>query len=373
MDIIATPKRKRKRRKLFREPAKQDGVIDGSGHDRAKVQMAMTPTSTGEEEVLDLDGDQQVRGHLCCRPDILPSDPNDWLFEGSEPDELMLGEEVEWHQAVLELPTIDPSSHTQQFPSCKRSSSTAEALVLNEEKPGLEQIMRLIDAAVRMSITDSPRRIDKAVKVSRQESFVRFVDIAPSLWSPGYSPAVASRAVFLPTISHALASVGARRCQNASLASKIAELGRQSRVSDSDRQCTKGLEQSLSTAWWRLLQRGCYNPDAAAYLKPLCGKGVPEFGGDEHEPLLDANQDRVFHDRFDHFDHDEGDLYDSGSESDEDLFDSWFRQGVLLPNYSSITNANISNDNSPDAMHFECGTDDLCQNEEMVLPRRQGC
>lgn len=93
------------------------------------------------------------------------------------------------------------------FPSLPKRSSSGLDLDFNKPTTYHNDILDLLDAATRMAILGSRGNLPKSVSVTGTESLRCFDALIPSIWRPEYSRVVEGRAVFLPTISHALGSV----------------------------------------------------------------------------------------------------------------------------------------------------------------------
>ena len=179
--------------------------------------------------------------------------------------------------------------------------------------------LHLIDAAIRLAITSSPKRLDKRFQMSSSESLHRLSDIAPALWSPGYLPALSDRAVFLPTICHAMANVGGERAKSASLMAKMTEIGRQTTMQGSMSGAAHiELQSNVAVPLWRMLQASMHNPETARRLKPLfTGKhGEDDAANYADHILLDLNQD------------DEEDEQPSEADSEDAIFQEYDEDGA---------------------------------------------
>lgn len=70
-----------------------------------------------------------------------------------------------------------------------------------------DDCVRAVEAAVRLAICGMSHLSKGSYSVTSGGDISALSDIMPSIWSPNYLDAVASRAVFMPTICHALESV----------------------------------------------------------------------------------------------------------------------------------------------------------------------
>jgi len=86
-------------------------------------------------------------------------------------------------------------------------------------------------------------------------------------------------------------------------------------------------EQSLSACLWRMLQKGCYNPDAASRLKSFRHDrgGLPGQSAGSSEPILDEASATYSRDGLEWAGSEmDEDFCESETEFEEDLFGSTF-------------------------------------------------
>ncbi|EON62871.1 hypothetical protein W97_02096 [Coniosporium apollinis CBS 100218] len=178
----------------------------------------------------------------------------------------------------------------------------------HEDSVSPDKLTQLVDAALRLTIRERATKLPPGLKVKRTDLVARLSEFAPALWSPGYLPAVSQRAVFIPTIAHALSNSLYKNARSASLRSKIETLATKytdpaegnSSTEDTIFHVTAPLSASgaydtISTKLWQLLQREIFDEKAARRLKPL---KVPEDavamarqdGDDLLEDLTAANR-----------------------------------------------------------------------------------
>lgn len=110
------------------------------------------------------------------------------------------------------------------------------------------------------------------------------------------SQAVASRAVFFPTISHVLSRSVLARAHSSSLRLKVEEIARQesnSTIEGADlstsAECDRTAniaQQALSTRLWRTVQRGLHDPAAIRSLRPLTCSAAGEDTIVIDDPML---------------------------------------------------------------------------------------
>ncbi|KAK6007682.1 hypothetical protein QM012_004496 [Aureobasidium pullulans] len=139
------------------------------------------------------------------------------------------------------------------------------------ELTGLEQCIDLIDAALRLALSDLPSKALSGLKITKRSSFKHLDDICPAMWNPGHLEALASRAVFLPAISHALSNSVSQRAQSISLREKLKEISRQESVVTSENQEIEPqvIQKAVNIRLWRLMQRRLRDPTAGKKLKSI--------------------------------------------------------------------------------------------------------
>ena len=233
-----------------------------------------------------------------------------------------------------EAPLDSPISSSSVPPLLKRTSSATD-LNVEDHNASKAAILELVDVAVRLAISGSSTRSAKGILVTRDESFERLADLAPSVWSPAYLPAVASRAAFLPTIGHAIEYVCCAHAVSQRLRHKGADLNRYASRSFDQLNTSNNTaghhpaatsQDKLATMLWRRLQSAMYDDKAARRLEPLYMK--VEKATEEYElqdEILDSsheNDQSGLPGDFEANDNgDEEDLFDQDSGTDEDLFD----------------------------------------------------
>lgn len=145
------------------------------------------------------------------------------------------------------------------------------------QNPGisLDGLLELIDAGLRLTICERPSKLPKGIKSRKPDFSVRLADLAPSLFSPGYMSAVAQRAVFIPTIGHALSHSLYENARSPTLKRKLEELAKASRILENHEQSglnSEAVQKVAGAKLWQLLQRQVFDPKAARRLKSV---GLP--------------------------------------------------------------------------------------------------
>ncbi|KAK0347260.1 hypothetical protein LTR94_003205 [Friedmanniomyces endolithicus] len=251
------------------------------------------------------------------------SDFDDLLFDDSESPE---------HTGTCKLrclsasPAVDIRTACLSIPAAplKRSSSLSNSEPASNSHTKADSILALVDAGLRLAISDTSKRLGKDIRVRGGQRLKRLRDVAPALWSSGYLPSVADRAVFLPTISHALSSFASKACHSAGLQRKLAELCPAN---------TDDKRSSLSAQLWRLLQDPAYPSKSAGRLKPLfdgtqTAVGLDTGGLGTFDPSRDLDA------QFVEYDDELSDFEESSLHEylvyDDDLLDSMFQEDFNL-------------------------------------------
>lgn len=86
------------------------------------------------------------------------------------------------------------------------------------------EILKILDAGIRHAVAAIPPRAAKDTILTESKSVKHLADIAPSIWSPGCFKAISDRSLLLPTISHALNSVGIVHARSTTLRAKTVEV-----------------------------------------------------------------------------------------------------------------------------------------------------
>ncbi|KAK1070410.1 hypothetical protein LTR74_004088 [Friedmanniomyces endolithicus] len=253
------------------------------------------------------------------------SDFDDLLFDNDGSPEDTGSCELRYLSAS---PSIDTRTACVTLPATpnKRSSSSANSESATTAHTEADSILALVDAGLRLAISDTSKRLGKDIRVRGAQRLKRLKDVAPALWSPGYLPSVADRAVFLPTISHALSTVASKASYDAGLQRKFAHLCPAN---------TDDKRSSLSAQLWRLLQEATYPCKSAGRLKPLFDGTQTAVGLDTGGPeTFDPSRDVDTHLQFVECDDELSDFEESSLHEhlvcDDDLLDSMLQEYIDL-------------------------------------------
>lgn len=146
---------------------------------------------------------------------------------------------------------------------------------------------RVVTAALEVAICERSKHSSSVLVTLHKNGFRSLVDAMPTIWSPGYTPSVASRAAFIPTISHALDSVIGRSTGEAasrfSFGSKLAPAIERTRHEDSA--CAA---QAISAQLWRRAQAALFEETAVQTLCSLWdAEGECGYAGEILEDSLE--------------------------------------------------------------------------------------
>ena len=160
-------------------------------------------------ETVELDIKLYAGDRLSAEPSTggqdIASEPHwhDWFDDDTDDSNSEMLLESENYNEGRSLPPLLDSSSTLQEPMFGTTMSE-----LPDTMPRTYQVLNLLDAAIKRAISGSLERLPCGIVMKCNRSFKTLSSIAPSLFRPGHLPAVASRAVFLPTISRSLAAIG---------------------------------------------------------------------------------------------------------------------------------------------------------------------
>lgn len=224
--------------------------------------------------------------------DELPEEEAGDVTSNADFDDLLLAtfDSDHDHDTAITCPVDQHGANTEEARLStkvrKRASIAGELECEGQADMQPDAVFHLVDAAVRLAISSTPRRLNRDVYVTNSMTFRHLSDLAPSLWSPGYLPAMSDRAVFLPTVSHALSSIGAKSCDGR-LRSKLAKLSRTGAHANSN-----NAKENIAVRLWQLLQLGLYDEKAARRLKPLAIGKTPLSCEDDEDclDLVDSSQ-----------------------------------------------------------------------------------
>ena len=250
--------------------------------------------TTFDEESLFGSMDVVDEGHLCPSDDVWDEDVE--YMQSSTLHLDKLGQQINNTFAVesnCAYLTPPPSQETREE---RGQQSGTEAKQHSIHRVSTQTIMTSLETGLRHVMCKAPSRNPKAHTITSNEGFDCLPLIAPALWLPDYHKSLSERAVFLPTISHAIANVSAHSSTGLGLKVKAWQLchryphtGRQD-LSPGVDLGTNELQEALSVDLWAAMASGLGNTRTAKQSRPLRDLFESTHGADgfgDAEPMLD--------------------------------------------------------------------------------------
>ncbi|RJE24136.1 hypothetical protein PHISCL_03510 [Aspergillus sclerotialis] len=198
-----------------------------------------------------------------------------------DPDSEILEELQEAHPNLTYPPYIYLQENSLQY---KENNS-----------PYTQHFNKLLDIGIRSLITPKPVRVEKEIQKGKDNDLVRLSELAPTVFSLGYSEAMNQRAQFIPSIAKSLASI-AGRSKSSALQQGICTLMALCRHSGEDTSSqgkTVSTRTAIQSSLWRIAQKQLYKSTASRKLSPLDSAFIaneePPF--DDLSDLGDAEDD----------------------------------------------------------------------------------
>jgi hypothetical protein len=138
-----------------------------------------------------------------------------------------------------------------------------------------EKLIASLETGLRHVMCEPPRRNAKANKIIGNEDFDCLPIIAPALWLPNYHRSLSERAIFLPTISHAIANVSGHSSAKFGLKVKAWQLSQRhphkggSVFSAKANVNTSEVQKALSVDLWAAMASGLNHTRTAEQSRPL--------------------------------------------------------------------------------------------------------
>lgn len=159
-----------------------------------------------------------------------------------------------------------------------------------------QTIIASIETGLRHAMCKAPSSNPKAHTITSNEGFDCLPLIAPALWLPDYHKTLSERAVFLPTITHAIANVSAHSSAGSGLKVKSWQLSH--RYPHEDREPfspgssldMNKVQGALSVDLWAAMASGLINTRTVKQSRPMCDLFEFTHGADgngDAEVMLD--------------------------------------------------------------------------------------
>lgn len=143
------------------------------------------------------------------------------------------------------------------------------------QRVSTQTIMTSLETGLRHAMCKAPSGNPKNHTITSNEGFDCLPFIAPAIWLPDYHKSLSERAVFLPTISHAIANVSTHSSAGFGLKVKLWQLshrypheGREP-FSPGNSLDTNKVQGALSVDLWAAMASGLINKRTAKQSRPL--------------------------------------------------------------------------------------------------------
>jgi hypothetical protein len=223
-------------------------------------------------------------------------------------------------------PYLTPPSSQGTLDQSQNEPALKPAL-FQTQRMSVRDILQVVEAGLKHATLRPATRKVKSATVSSNEGFKSISSVAPALWVPDYHRVVASRAVLIPTISHAVANVSSRASTNLRLKEKVRQLARQQFRNDDQtapsdvRARANKLQGPLSVQIWQGMTSALSSAVTARKLQPFSDIAEPNDRADAYESMKDM-LDETASDKESCTSCDESDfedLHDTLSEFDGDM------------------------------------------------------
>ncbi|KAF2707038.1 hypothetical protein K504DRAFT_492600 [Pleomassaria siparia CBS 279.74] len=252
MDIVkcqrlVRPTKSKRRKGFSHNNAPQASTREGGRSNLMKL-LSHGSEDTGENTIL-LDNDDGILLSIpVANPTLTQISKQDSQRRNPEhgnSDEMLLdhapetlgiipvGNQTVTQTSIPSSPTRTPTlfdmgrGHVHNARKRKRPWTVPKSKVTSEIAdtfPSLCGLETLIDAALRLVISNVPPKPASRVNVKANTFDGGLADIAPNLWSPGYLSSLSQRSHFLPILNRSVVQVASVRAKSLSLQEKFANL-----------------------------------------------------------------------------------------------------------------------------------------------------
>lgn len=194
-----------------------------------------------------------------------------------------------------------------------------------------ETLMTSLEIGLRHVMCGAPNRKSKANTITSNEAFDCLPVVAPALWVPKYHRTLSERAVFLPTISHAIANVSQHRSAKFDLKVKGWQVSHRyphdgkETFSASEGDSTVEVQKALSVALWAAMTVGLNDTKNAKLTRVL--RDAFRFANEADAPQdAEAMLDEIAEDCVSDGTCDESDfedIFDLASEANDESIGDW--------------------------------------------------
>ena len=189
--------------------------------------------------------------------------------------------------------TPPPSQETREE---RKQDPGTEGEQHTTHRVSTETIMTSLETGLRHAMCKAPSRNSKAHTVTSNEDFDCLPAVAPALWAPDYHKSLSDRAVFLPTISHAIANVSKHSSAGSGLKVKAWQLSHRyphdgkAVLSPGASLSTNEVQEAISMDLWAAMASGLSKTSTAKQSRPLRHLFESTHEADalaDAEPMLD--------------------------------------------------------------------------------------
>jgi hypothetical protein len=243
---------------------------------------------------------------------------------------------------VCSIPLADGScAYLTPPPSQEKEEDKREesVVVQSQHDPNhvyAKTLLSSLETGIRHITCKLPNRKSRTNVVVTNEDFKSLDMIAPALWVPGYHQSLSERALFIPTISHAIAKVSGHgsaklglRVKAWQLSHRYPHLGK-GIFSTSVTARTNEVQEALSASLWTEMTAGLHDIGAAKRSQPF--RNAFEFPGE-----VDASRHME-----DMLDETAMDCGSEGTSFDESDFENLLDEASDAEDYESTYNWSVS-------------------------------
>ena len=227
----------------------------------------------GEAHRLNVSWDRKLRQLIfatCRTATAVPQTPRKWRAL------TCTGNQQLWEQDVLLEKEANMLLPNQGSKRCFLGDSPSHEVRHADFTKMSSTMISLADTALRNMICDKPIRTAAGIKTIFAPSFVRLADLAPSIFSPGYSQDLVQRAPYIPAIARFLSSFLVLTNSPHRVDTRhhpLRHFPNATRQASDPQSCglaeDEKLKEDLKANLWKTMVTNLRNKDSARRLKPL--------------------------------------------------------------------------------------------------------
>ena len=239
---------------------------------------------------------------FCDNPDQFESDDREMYFAAEQDIDIDITSDIGTQKPDSQDPESFAPQQTCPYPTPPSSqgsleksqnNSASKPATLKDQSMSATDVLQVIQTGLRYTTLKSPARKVKSATVSSNEGFKSLQVVAPALWMPDYHRSLSSRAVLIPTISHAIANVSSRASTNPGLSEKVRQLARQQSLKDDQNNSSSvyvradELRDGLSVQIWQGMTSILSSTAIPRKLQPFSDIAEPNDHADVYESMED--------------------------------------------------------------------------------------